>query len=152
MTTLVEVETARALMTEAMSWSVMRWLREKKSVRKTADQANAVLDQFVLAVRQRWPVPLRVAYDALGAQPTMASTHKAKQPSATDAEAIILAERIKRANDAAFRARMDAEECFDQAEKRLSTALAREGCKKAIHSWDLYEMAISKAEAIISAK
>jgi hypothetical protein len=48
---LKEVETARALMTEAVSWSVMKWLREKKRVRKAADQANAVLDQLSQTIR-----------------------------------------------------------------------------------------------------
>jgi hypothetical protein len=47
---------------------------------------------------------------------------------------------------------MDAEETFDKAEKQLSTALAREGCRKAILSWDLHEKAIHKAEGVISPK
>jgi len=44
---------------------------------------------------------------------------------------------------------MDAEATFDEAEKQLSTRLAREGCRKAIESWDLHEKAIRKAEALI---
>jgi hypothetical protein len=47
---------------------------------------------------------------------------------------------------------MDAEDAFDLAEKQLSTRLAREGCQKAIHSWDLHEKAIRKAEAVIRSK
>ncbi len=39
---------------------------------------------------------------------------------------------------------------FDEAEKQLSTSLAREGCRKAIQSWDLHEAAIHKAKAVIS--
>ena len=31
----------------------------------------------------------------------------------------------------------------------MSSDLAREGCKKAIHSWELHEKAIRKAEAIM---
>ncbi len=65
---LPEVETAKALMTEAVTWSVMRWLREKKRVRKTADQANAALDQLSEAIRQRLPNQVRTAYEALVAQ------------------------------------------------------------------------------------
>ena len=38
---LPEVETAKALMNEAVTWSVMKWLREKNRVRQTADRANA---------------------------------------------------------------------------------------------------------------
>jgi hypothetical protein len=41
---------------------------------------------------------------------------------------------------------MDAESTFDEAEKQLSTALAREGCRKAIHSWELFEKAIHLSE------
>ena len=43
---LPEVEEAKALMNEATEWSVMKWLREKKRVRKVADQANAALDKL----------------------------------------------------------------------------------------------------------
>jgi hypothetical protein len=56
---------------------------------------------------------------------------------------------MKEADDLAYRARMDAEKTFDDAEKQLSTSLAREGCRKAIESWDLHEKAIRKAEAMI---
>jgi hypothetical protein len=49
----------------------------------------------------------------------------------------------------AYQARMDAETTFDLAEKQLSTSLAREGCRKAIHSWELHEKAIRKAETLI---
>jgi hypothetical protein len=44
---------------------------------------------------------------------------------------------------------MDAEATFDLAEKQLSTSMAREGCRKAIHSWELHEKAIRKAETLI---
>lgn len=57
-----EVESAKTLMTEAVAWSVMKWLREKKQVRKTADQANAVLDRLNQAVKDRWPDRVRAAY------------------------------------------------------------------------------------------
>ena len=38
-----EVEQAKALMTEGLSWSVMKWIAEKKRVRKAADKANNLL-------------------------------------------------------------------------------------------------------------
>ena len=38
---LAEVEDAKALMTEPMGWSVVKWLSQKKRVRKAADLANA---------------------------------------------------------------------------------------------------------------
>ena len=57
---------------------------------------------------------------------------------------------MKEADDEAYQAHLDAEETFDRAEKRLSTSLAREGARKAILSWELYEKAIVKAEAGLS--
>jgi hypothetical protein len=146
------VETAKILMTEAVAWSVMKWLREKKTVRKTADQANAALDQMNQAVKDRWPDRIRVAYQMLVVQ-AAATTRVAGEPAPVspvmDAEMILIAKKIKEADDEAHRARMDAEETFDVAEKQLSTAVAREGCRKAIHSWELHEKAIRKAEALI---
>ena len=61
---LPEVEAAKALMTEAVAWSVMKWLREKKRVRKTADLANAALDRLSETTKARWPEGLRLAYEA----------------------------------------------------------------------------------------
>lgn len=66
-----------------------------------------------------------------------------------DPHATLIAKKVKEADAEAYRARMDAEETFDEAEKKLSTALAREGCRKAIHSWELHEKAIRKAEALL---
>jgi len=152
---LPEVETAKELMTEAMTWSVMRWLREKKRVRKTADQANAALDQSSQAVRERWPEHIRAAYEALVAQAAAATTARRQQNAplpATDAEATLIASKSKEIDDQAYRARMDAEDTFDEAERKLSTSLAREGCRKAIYSWDLHEKAIRKAENLIRPK
>ena len=146
------VETAKALMTEAVAWSVMKWLREKKAVRKVADQANAALDQCNLAVKNCWPENVRAAYETLvkqGAQTNNGRRQQQPNSPATDLEIIINSKRIKEADDQAYRARMDAEETFDDAEKQLSTVLAREGCRKAIHSWELHERAIQKAEDLI---
>jgi len=145
------VETAKALMTEAVAWSVMKWLREKKMVRKTADQANAALDQLNQAVKDRWPNRVRVAYEALIARAAIGTVHTQQKPPSEviDPQALLIAKKVKEADDEAYRARMDAEETFDEAEKKLSTALAREGCRKAIHSWELHEKAIRKAEALI---
>jgi hypothetical protein len=69
-----------------------------------------------------------------------------------DPEAALIARKSKETDDEAFRARMDAEKSFDDAQRQLSTSLARDGCRKAIHSWRLYERAIQKAEAVIRVK
>ena len=139
-------------MTEAMKWSVMKWLREKKKVRKTADEANAALDRLNSEVKQRWPDNMKSAYEALVAQSAaraQGNRNHSNPPSPTgESEASPLAKKMKDANDEAYRARAAAEEAFDAAEKELSTRLAREGCLKAIHSWDMLEEAIRKAESI----
>ena len=149
-----EVETAKALMTEAVTWSVMKWLREKKRVRKTADQANAALDQLTQSTQELWPDRVRTAYEALVRQNGggAAVRNQQKPLSVNDPEATLIAKKIKETDDEAYRARMDAEETFDLAERQLSTALARDGCRKAIASWDLHEKAIRKAEAVIRPK
>jgi hypothetical protein len=143
-----EVEAAKALMNEAVSWSVMKWLREKKRVRKTADQANAALDQLNQAVKDHWPDEIRAAYEGLVAQ----RLNKTPPSPANEPQTRLNARKVKEADDAAYRARMDAEDTFDEAERQLSTSLAREGCRKAIQSWELHEKAIRKAEALVSSQ
>jgi len=149
---LPEVETAKALMNEAMKWSVMKWLREKKRVRKTADLANAALDQLSASLTQAWPDSLRMAYEGLRTESASSKSgdrkQQKKQPPASDPHASTLAAKLKQADDEAYRARMQAEKTFDEAERVLSTAMAREGCMQAIRAWDLKEKAIRHAEEI----
>ncbi|HTT20702.1 MAG TPA: hypothetical protein VMG82_17330 [Candidatus Sulfotelmatobacter sp.] len=144
------VETAKALMNEAVAWSVMKWLREKKTVRKAADQANAALDQLNQAVKDHWSDDLRTAYELLIQQSSGSGPARGRNNySPANGQASLSAKKVKEADDAAHHARMDAEETFDSAEKQLSTALAREGCRKAIRSWELHEKAIRKAEELV---
>lgn len=140
MRTLTEVEEAKALMREAAEWSVVRWLREKKRVRRTADVANGALDRLQAEMRARWPEDLRAGYEALAQR----GSRKHTRPDG-------LASEIYRLDDAAHRARMDAEGTFDEAERQLSARIAREGCGKAIFSWELYEKAIAAAERAVTA-
>ncbi len=140
---LAEVEEAKALMTEAVNWSVMKWLTEKKRVRRTADKANNALWAMQKEVKASWNDELKAAYAELSAE---GKQNNGGAP-ATDPAIKSLAKRVKEADDEADRAHNDAEETFDKAERVLSTSLAREGCRKAINSWDLYEKAIVKAEA-----
>jgi hypothetical protein len=139
------VENAKQVMTEAVAWSVMKWLREKKTVRKVADQANAALDQMNQAVKDRWPDEVRAAYGEL-------IQHAKESVSSPTPEVILRAKKVKDADEEAHRARQDAEDTFDTAERQLSTALAREGCRKAISSWELHERAIRKAEELIASE
>jgi hypothetical protein len=146
------VETAKALMTEALAWSVMKWLRQKKTVRMVADQANTALDQLNQKVKDRWPADIRVVYEALvqqGARTVKTPRRDESNSPLNSGQAVLSLTKVKEADQRAYRARMDAEESFDSAEKQLSTALAREGCRKAIHSWELHEKAIQIAEALI---
>jgi len=153
---LREVETAKSLMTEAMRWSVMKWLREKRRVRQAADQANAVLDQLSKIVQQGWPEELRREYESLrrdGASPeTIKRRIPRKQAPSSDIDWRALAQGIKVLDDEAYQARMDAEITFDSAEKKLSTHLAREGCAKAIRSWELKQNVIQRAERLSSVR
>jgi hypothetical protein len=55
-----------------------------------------------------------------------------------------LVEKALQADRAAQRAKAAAEDIFDQAEKQMSAELAREGCKKAMHLWELHEKPYAK--------
>lgn len=151
---LPEVDTARAIMTEGLNWSVLRWLREKKKVRKAADIANHALDVLDREVKVTWSDELKAAYDDLpqtdaGEKPLCTSQQRKK--ISIDPKIKLLAKVIKDADQEAYLAHMDAENTFDQAEKRLSTSMAREGSRKAILSWDLREKAIMKSKSAVSA-
>ena len=136
--TIPEVERAKVLMNEARSWSVVRWLAEKKKVRRAADAANAKLDAVHAELKSKWPPELRRAYDAL-----------VKNGKSSDAEADLAhhAQLLYAMDREAQSARAQAEATFDDAEKKLSAALARQGCAEAIRSWELHERANARAEA-----
>lgn len=146
---LPEVEEAKALMAEAAGWSVMRWLREKKRVRKVADKANAALDELDRKVKASWNSEVASAYKGLAQKEgSRLSTKQSSVVSAQPANSKIktFVEQVKEADDQAYRARIEAERTFDEAERILSTSIAREGCRKAVLSWDLHEKAIRRAE------
>ena len=149
---LPEVQEAKELMNEAMDWSTFKWLYEKPRVRKTADRANAALDRLDRAVKARWSDEVKATYKSVAIKRARSSgrhEEDQQQPEPADPQMRLLVEKVKEADDAAHHARMDAEKTFDEAERRLSTSLAREGCKKAIHSWELHEKAIRKEEAMV---
>jgi hypothetical protein len=137
MESLTDVERARALMTEAIEWSVMKWLADKKKVRKIADRANEVLNATEAEIHAKWNPKLKAAYDESGA-----GSPQLKR----------LAKSIREEHEAANRFRMEAEATFDLAEKRLSTALAREGCRQAINGWEHHLQAIRLAESALEIK
>jgi hypothetical protein len=147
---LAEVEDAKELMNAALDWSLFTWLWEKKSVRATADQANSALDRLNKKTKTTWSDELKAAYHEL-VEESGGGRRKPKptnqSAAAIDPQVRLLAKKVKDADDDAHRARMDAEETFDEADRLLSVSTAREGCHKAIRSWELHEKAIRKAEA-----
>ncbi len=138
MKSLTEVEQARAIMREAEHWSVLRWLSEKKKVRRAADAANAALYRQHEELMAQWPSDLRHAYETL-------STN-AKADGVTE-ETVKVAKKLWQADVKANAAHEQAEATFAEAERRLSTFMARQGCAEALRSWDLLEEANAKAEA-----
>lgn len=147
---LAEVQEAKQIMNDAMDWSAFKWLFEKPRVRKAADQANAALDRLNRAVKAQWSDEVKATYKQLSAATRRPEKDK-PQTEANGDPINLLLEKVIEADKAAHRARANAEEAFDEAERQMSTSLAREGCKKAIHSWELHEKAIRKAEAIAEA-
>ena len=154
MSKLTEVKEAKALMTEAREWSVFKWLWEKSSVRAIADHANAALDRTNRRVKAHWSDEAKAAYRQLGA-----AKDRATDPSGDHAgngtagvahpKMLQLIRNVKEMDEKARSARMEAERTFNEAESQMSTDLAREGCRKAIHSWELHEKAIRAAEALV---
>jgi hypothetical protein len=148
---LPEVVEAKQLMAEAVEWSVFTWMFQKPKVRETADLANAALDRMTRHVKSRWTAELKNAYMEASAKsgkaPSKAAKGKTSASSAAEIEALI--EKVKAADAAAHEAHREAEDTFAVAERQLNLDLAREGCKKAIHSWELHEKAIRLAEELL---
>lgn len=152
---LAEVEEARAIMSAGMDWGVWKWLMEKKRVRGIADRATEALNNAEQKVKQGWAEELKIAYDALVDEEfSKGKKRKGKNGATTaiDPKVLETARQVKEADDETERCRLDAEDTFDEAERRLSTAGAREGARKALATYDLHEKAIRKAEAAAKPK
>lgn len=153
---LIAVEEATDLMNEAKEWSVWHWLLEKGRVRAAADRAVDALGGAEKKVKASSPDDLKKAYDELEAQAAFERNARAKhryekakeEARDVDPEIKLAVKRVKKADDEAENARLDAEATFDEAERQLSASLAREGAQKAIDSWELRLKAIRKAEAL----
>lgn len=118
---LAPVEEAKALFEEAKEWGVWRWLTEKSRARRTADCAWEALEEYENSVKAAWPKEVRKAFSA---------NHELKQ-----------------AAEEAHKAHMDAEAQFDEADRRMSTSMAREGSQMAIDAWKMRERYIRKIES-----
>jgi hypothetical protein len=157
---LAVVEEAKQLMNEASDWSVWRWLLEKKRVRAAADRANEALDHHAKKVRTSWEDDAKRVYRELEARDSFESNSRARhqyekakeEARHVDSKVRLAVERVKRADDDARNARMDAEQTFEDAERQMSASLARQGAAKAIDCWELREKSIRKAEALAHPK
>jgi hypothetical protein len=157
---LAAVEQARALMNEAKDWSVWRWLMEKKRVRTAADAATAAFDEYDSKVKATWSEDLTKAYRQLEAEAALNGNAKSRREYEKagaasrhiEADVKTAVKRVKDADDEAYRARMDAEDIFAEAERKLSAGMARQGAEKALESYDLREKAIRKSESLARRK
>jgi len=159
---LAIVEDARAIMTQGMEWGVWKWLLEKKRVRGIADEARAALDELDMKVKETWSDDLKIAYNQLVSENgdskqarkngKRGNKNKKDETQKADSPVVAAVKRVLEADDLAYNAHEDAEDVFAEAEKRMSTAGAREGARKALEAYDLHEAAIRKAEALAREK
>jgi hypothetical protein len=154
---LAPVEDAKALLSSARDWSIVRWLAEKRRVRRIADGGTAALDEAERQIKSGWTEQLINAYAELCTpdydDPFAVSEFEfIKQQADGIPESIKeVARRVKEADDKAYEARMRAEHTFDEAERKLSAALARRGADEAIQAYEIRYAAIAAAEAACGA-
>ena len=113
---LSPVEEAKALMREATDWSVWSWLTEKRRLRTTADAAWEALEELDRKVKGGWSDDLKKAW-------------RAKNTRDIDPELALAIQRVTEAEAKWREARINAEATFDEAERRMSTSMAREGAQ-----------------------
>lgn len=149
------VEEARDIMKQGMEWGVWKWLTEKKRARGLADKARAALDDLEMKTKLQWSDEYKIAYNNLvkenGATKRTrkgAKTDKVQATEKPDPKVLAVVLNVKDADDEAYNAHEDAEDVFAEAERKMSTSMAREGAKKALEAYDLHEEAIRKSEAV----
>jgi hypothetical protein len=118
---LPAVEQAKQMFEEGKEWGVWRWLAEKRRARRTADAAWEALEACEKKVKDGWSAEVRAAFQ------------ENKELHAADRKA--------------HKARMDAEAQFDEADRHMSAAMAREGAQMAIDAWAMREKFIRKLES-----
>ena len=130
-------------------------------LRQTADIAWEAFDELEKEVKSGWSDHLQRAYAELvaeaavaeGGAPAKRKFEKARKEAAdVDPKIKAVAKKLKGSDDEAYRVRMQAEDMFDEAEKRLSTSMAREASQVAIDAYNLREKAVRKAETAARAK
>ena len=156
---LPAVESARAIMREGMEWGVWKWLIEKKRVRVIADEARAALDEVEMRVKETWSDDYKMAYNQLVTQDDkpkrgreQAKDKKKEEAKNSDSKIVAAVKRVKEADDETYNAHEDAEDVFAEAERKMSTSMAREAARMALVAYDRHEEAIRKAEALARSK
>ena len=150
---LEAVEEARFIMTQGMEWGVFKWLMEKPKVRKIADRATEALNDAEDKVKATWSDDLKLAYNHLATQDEDEPVKGKKgrkvkaTPKGIDEDALAVAKGVYEADEETETMRLDAEDTFAEGERKLSVAMARDGARKALATYDLHEKAIRKAEA-----
>jgi hypothetical protein len=152
MNKLEAVEEAKRVLAGAMDWSILRWLAEKRRIREIADRGTASLDAEERRIKAQWPQELTDAYSAL-CPPSEDDPYAAaefefvrQQAQTIPNEIREAAARVRQADEVATRARLDAEQTFDDAERRMSSSLARKGAELAIAAYDVRYQALAEAE------
>ena len=152
---LPAVEDARAIMTRGMDWGMWKWLLEKKTVRGIADKARAALDDVEMKVKLSWSDDLKIAYNQLVEESGDSKQARRKDKNKEKVQGLKVLpaiKAVKQADDDAYNAHEDAEDLFAEAERKMSTSMAREAAAKALVAYDLHEAAIRKAEALAKPK
>ena len=128
---LAAVEEAKTLFEEAKNWGVWQWLTSKRRARETADGAWEALAGYEKNVRESWNPELRKAWRSRNGQEIPPEVR-----------------RLKEADREAEEAHKAAEAQFDEADRRMSTEMARRGCQMAIDAWSAREKLIRRMEAL----
>jgi hypothetical protein len=153
---LIAVEEAKALMSEAIGWSLWGWLTEKRTLRFTADKAWEALDGAEERVRAGWSEDLRKGWHECEAEASLEANPRARrqyekareEAKDVDPQVKLAVKKLRAADADAYALRMLAEETFDEADRRISTSTAREGARQAIGAWESREKFIRKMEAL----
>ena len=156
---LSAVDDARAVMTQGLEWGVWKWLTEKRRVRALADEARAALDELEMNTKLGWSDDYKLAYNHLVSENDDAKQARRKSKSVrsttegkVNAKVLAAVTKVKEADDDAYSAHEDAEDLFAEAERKMSTSMARDAARKALEAYDLHEAAIRKAEALAQGK
>ena len=113
----------------------MALAHREEAVRAAADRANEALDALDRQIKDSWREPLKAAYRELEAEeafehdPQTKADFEAAQEAAKDVDPTVkaAARRLREADNEAYNARMDAEDIFDEADRRFELQPGAQG-------------------------